>query len=80
MKEAILENPPRKGGDFSDPMIRRRRTIDRVAEKLIESSVMLGHDDEAIFYLARYRAAFPVEHERWVKARASPTDASSSAH
>ena len=40
----------------------------RVAEKLIESAVMLGRADEALFYLARYRAAFPQEHARWAKA------------
>ncbi|MDB5742385.1 MAG: O-antigen polymerase [Polaromonas sp.] len=37
----------------------------RVIEKLIESAVMLDRDDEALYYLARYRAAFPVEHARW---------------
>ncbi len=37
----------------------------RVAEKAIESAVMLGRDDEAIIYLAAYRAAFPIEHARW---------------
>ena len=37
----------------------------RVAEKAIESAVMLGRDDEALVYLAAYRAAFPKEHARW---------------
>ena len=37
----------------------------RVIEKLIESAVMLGRDDEALQYLARYRAAFPEDHARW---------------
>lgn len=40
----------------------------RVAEKLIESATMLGRDDEAVFYLARYQAAFPENHARWVSA------------
>ncbi len=40
----------------------------RVIEKLIESAVMLGRDDEALFYLARYRAAFPKDHAQWAKA------------
>ncbi len=44
----------------------------RVIEKLIESAVMLGRDDEAMAYLARYRAAFPVEHVLWAKANARP--------
>jgi O-antigen ligase len=37
----------------------------RVIEKVIESAVMLGRDDEALLHLARYRAAFPVEYTRW---------------
>ena len=44
----------------------------RVVEKLIESAVMLGRDDEALAYIARYRAAFPKEHDRWAKATAKP--------
>ena len=41
----------------------------RVIEKLIESAVLLGNDDEAIAYLARFRAAFPQEHKRWASAQ-----------
>jgi hypothetical protein len=41
----------------------------RMVEKLIESAVMLGYDDEAVQYLARFRAAFPQEHARWAKAQ-----------
>lgn len=37
----------------------------RVIEQLIESATMLGHDDEALYYLIRYKAAFPTEHARW---------------
>ena len=44
----------------------------RVIEKVIESAVMLGRDDEALYYLARYRAAFPKEHARWVLTNAVP--------
>ena len=43
----------------------------RVIEKLIESAVMLGRDDEAMAYLARYRVAFPKEHVLWAKANAT---------
>jgi hypothetical protein len=39
-----------------------------VVERLIESAVMLGLDDEATVYLARFRAAFPREHEAWAQA------------
>ena len=42
-----------------------------VIEKLIESAVMLGRDDEVLHYLARYRAAFPLEHARWAEGNAS---------
>ena len=41
----------------------------RAIEKVIESAVMLGRDDEALLQLARYRAAFPKEHARWAKAQ-----------
>ncbi|MEO6017736.1 MAG: Wzy polymerase domain-containing protein [Polaromonas sp.] len=44
----------------------------RVIEKLIESAIMLGRDEEARFYLERYRAAFPKEHARWNTQHASP--------
>lgn len=37
----------------------------RVIEKVIESAVMLGRDDEALLHLIRYRAAFPLEYEKW---------------
>ena len=36
-----------------------------VVEVLIESSVMLGRDSEAVFYLQRFEAAFPEAHARW---------------
>ena len=43
----------------------------RVVEKLIESAVLLGRDDEAAYYLARYRAAFPEAHAHWAAESAS---------
>ena len=43
----------------------------RVIEPLIESAVMLGRDDEALFYLVRYRAAFAKEHARWAQGNAA---------
>ena len=39
-----------------------------VIEKVIESAVMLGLDDEALAHLARYRAAFPKDYARWAAA------------
>ncbi|MDB5778378.1 MAG: O-antigen polymerase, partial [Polaromonas sp.] len=44
----------------------------RVIEKVIESAVMLGRPDEALYYLVRYRAAFPKEHARWAQKNAAP--------
>lgn len=43
----------------------------RVIEKLIESAVLLGRDEEAVQYLARYRAAFPQDHARWAQKNAN---------
>ena len=40
----------------------------RVIEKVIESAAMLGREDEALAHFARYRAAFPQDHESWAKA------------
>jgi hypothetical protein len=37
----------------------------RVVEKVIESATMLGREDEALFYLQRFKAAFPEQHARW---------------
>jgi len=39
----------------------------RVVEKVIESAVMLGRDDDAIAHLARFRAAFPEDYAEWSK-------------
>lgn len=40
----------------------------RVIEKVIESAVMLGRDDEAMAHMTRYRAAFPADYARWTQA------------
>ncbi|KRH99275.1 hypothetical protein AO057_03775 [Curvibacter sp. PAE-UM] len=44
----------------------------RVVEKLIECAVLLGRDEAAHFYLARYKAAFPKEHARWAARQLEP--------
>jgi len=41
----------------------------RVIEKLIESAIVLGREDELMLDLARFRAAFPLAYEKWSKAR-----------
>ncbi|HCY16035.1 MAG: polymerase [Curvibacter sp. GWA2_64_110] len=38
----------------------------QVVEKLVESAVLLGRDDEARFFMARYRAAYPQAYDRWL--------------
>lgn len=43
----------------------------RVAEKLIESAVMLGKDDVAQAQMLRYRAAFPKEYALWKPLKAN---------
>lgn len=41
----------------------------RVLDPLIESAVLLGRGDgEAVWHLARYRAAFPANHAKWAAA------------
>jgi O-antigen ligase len=47
----------------------------RVIEKLIESAMLLGHEKQVLFQLARYRAAFPDAYEVWVR-MARPTSPS----
>ncbi len=39
----------------------------RVIEMLIESASLLGHPDEARFYLVRYQAAFPQNYQNWMQ-------------
>jgi hypothetical protein len=41
----------------------------RVIERMIESATMLGRTDEAVLHLARYRAAFPQDYEKWRQAQ-----------
>jgi O-antigen ligase len=43
----------------------------RVIEKLIESAELLGLHNEAVFYQARYRAAFPDKYAQWLRDSAS---------
>ena len=40
-----------------------------VVEKIIESAMVLKREDEALFFLKRYQAAYPKQHEAWVKAQ-----------
>jgi O-antigen ligase len=52
----------------------------RVIEKVIESAMLLGRQDDAAAHLARYRAAFAHEHAEWAEAHGlSPADRASGA-
>jgi hypothetical protein len=39
----------------------------KVLQKLIESCVMLGQDEETKFYLLRYQLGFPEAHAVWMQ-------------
>jgi O-antigen ligase len=43
----------------------------RVIERVVDSALLLGLDEEAAFHLQRYRAAYPAEHARWLAAQAA---------
>ena len=47
----------------------------RVLEKLIESDAQLGLNEEALFHMQRFRAAFPDEYAQWLKAGAEDAEA-----
>ena len=44
----------------------------RVIEKLTESAIVLGKENEAFLQLARFRAAFPQAYEKWAQAQPLP--------
>jgi hypothetical protein len=47
----------------------------KVAEKLIESALLMGNTEEAAYFELRYRAAFPQDYVLWQKAKGvSPGD------
>lgn len=41
----------------------------RVIQKLIEALVLLGKDEEALWHMARFRAAFPADYAAWAQDR-----------
>ena len=45
-----------------------------VIEKVIESALMLGRDDTALWHAQRYRAAFPEDYRRWLSRNAQPVE------
>jgi phosphate transport system permease protein len=59
VKEAILENAPKLGGE-SDPIIRRRQLVDRVAEKLIFGFALLAISIIFLIFVYIAREAAPL--------------------
>ena len=47
----------------------------RVVARLIDSALLLGRTQEAIFYMRRFRAAYPEEYARWLAAHDAPLPA-----
>jgi len=39
----------------------------RVVQIIIEGAVMAGREQDALFYLQRFKAAFPQDHAKWVE-------------
>lgn len=44
----------------------------RVIERVIESAVLVGREDEALLHLVRFRAAFPEEYAAWRERQRQP--------
>ena len=44
----------------------------KIIEKAIESAALLGREDDALWHLARYRAAFPQAQAEWAAAQRHP--------
>ncbi|WP_394789159.1 PglL family O-oligosaccharyltransferase [Rhodoferax sp.] len=44
----------------------------RVIERVIDSALLLGHDDVAVFHLLRLKAAFPDAYAEWMAAHKPP--------
>jgi O-antigen ligase len=44
----------------------------KVAERVIDAALLVGRDDLVAVHLARFRAAFPQEHEAWARERGVP--------
>jgi O-antigen ligase len=43
----------------------------RVVQKVIESAIMLGHSDEALYFMQRFKAAYPQDYDRWASENVS---------
>lgn len=43
----------------------------RVVQKVVESAVMLGRSDEALYFMQRFKAAYPQDYDRWASENAS---------
>ena len=70
--EVTLEVPRRDNADWmyaASQRVLHYSPEPRVSERALESATYLGHVDEAVLLLARYRAAFPPDYEAWRQAQ-----------
>jgi hypothetical protein len=73
--DLTLATPQRENAEWMYPLsleVLHYSPEPRVIERAIESATYLGHVDEAVLLLARYRAAFPRDYEAWHQAQKMP--------
>jgi hypothetical protein len=73
--DLTLATPQRENAEWMYPLsleVLRYSPEPRVIERAIESATYLGHVDEAVLLLARYRAAFPRDYEAWRQTQKMP--------
>jgi hypothetical protein len=73
--DLTLATPQRDNAEWMYPLsleVLHYSPEPRVIERAIESATYLGHVDEAVLLLARYRAAFPRDYEAWRQAQKIP--------
>jgi hypothetical protein len=73
--DLTLATPQRDNAEWMYPLsleVLHYSPEPRVIERAIESATHLGHVDQAVLLLARYRAAFPRDYEAWRQAQKMP--------
>lgn len=73
--ELTLATPQRDNAEWMYPLARQVMHLSpepKVIERAIESAAYLGRLEDAVSLLARFRAAFPQEHEAWRRAQRVP--------
>jgi O-antigen ligase len=73
--ELTLATPERANARWMYPLALRALHYSpepRVIQRVIESAVLSGHEDEAVLHLARFRAAFPDDYGKWRERQRQP--------